>query len=331
MPPEQHLAGPSDLTAALVGWQGGHRGRAAVADAVGAIAATGARLASVIGAADLDAEARFVAALAGQAVAAVCSARTADPIPLTPDGRLLVTLDPINGSANLDVNAPVGTVFSVLPAGGHGGDIDAAARQPGRHQLAAGIILYGPRTVLALTLGAGTDIYVLDPATGRFTLSRPGVRIPVDAQEYAVDAANARHWVPGVRSYVSDLVSGSGGPRGRDFTMYWSGALVGDAVRILIRGGVFLCPADERHDHREGRIALVYEANPVAFLCEQAGGLATNGVDRVLDLTADSVHRRTPLIFGSRGKVERVRRYLLDPATTYEQSPLFSPRGLYRV
>ncbi len=353
------------LATILAAWRGDANDRRAVADVVIAVAETGARLAGVIATSavetgrvgagrvdggragssatpvtnasgdeqkplDLVAEAMFVDALAGCDVAAICSEETAHPIGIAVGGSLVVTLDPVDGSSNIDINAPIGTIFSVLPATGFAGDPDAAALQPGRNQVAAGLIVYGPRTVLVLTLGDGTDVFFLNPATGVFVLAHRGIVLPIDAQEYAVNASNARHWGPGVRSYVDDLVSGSVGPRGRDFNMRWFAALVADAYRILVRGGIFLYPADERPAYREGRIRLVYEANPVAFLCEQAGGLATDGVNRVLDIEPASLHQRTPFVFGSRGKVERVRRYLLDPATTHERSPLFARRGLFR-
>lgn len=339
------------LTTVLAEWRSGDPARQSVADVVAALAETGGRLASIVAASalagaaadgtrnasgdeqkplDLHAEAMFVDGLAGLDVAAVCSEETADPIALTPGGSVVVTLDPVDGSSNIDINAPIGTIFSVLPTAGCP-DAERAVLQPGNRQLAAGIIVYGPSTVLVLSLGEGTDVYVLDRDTGAFTRKHRGIQVPADSREYAVNASNARHWESGIKSYVDDLVRGSGGPRGRDFNMRWFAALVGDAYRILVRGGIFLYPSDARPGYTGGRIRLVYEANPVAFLCEQAGGLATDGITRVLDKAPTSLHERTPFVFGSRTKVERVRRYLVDPSSSYEQSPLFAQRGLFRT
>lgn len=154
--------------------------------------------------------------------------------------------------------------------------------------------------------------------------------MPDDSREYAINASNARHWDVGIRSYVNDLVDGSGGPRGMDFNMRWLAALVADAYRILMRGGIYLYPADERPNYRSGRLRLVYEANPVAFLCEQAGGLATDGIRPILDTQPTHLHQKTPLVFGSRLKVERVIKYLTEPFSSHEDSPLFNRRGLFR-
>ncbi|HTY73804.1 MAG TPA: class 1 fructose-bisphosphatase [Actinomycetes bacterium] len=346
------LADPADLGSVLSGWSAGHPDARAVADVVSALAGAGADLAEIVAAGpltdlaptggtsnasgdeqkplDLLAEAHLVAALRGLDVAAVCSEESEEPIPLTPSGSLVVTLDPVDGSSNLDINAPIGTIFSVLPTAGSAG-ILAAVLQPGRNQLAAGVIVYGPSTVLLLTLGEGTDVFVLNPSTRSFVRTRAGVQVPADSREYAINASNARHWDAGIRSYVADLVDGSVGPRGRDFNMRWLGALVAETYRILLRGGIFLYPRDDRPDFSHGRIRLVYEANPVAFLCEQAGGLASDGVDPILDKRPTSLHQRTPFVFGSRTKVERVRRYVTDPSRTHEDSPLFSRRGLFRT
>jgi fructose-1,6-bisphosphatase I len=280
---------------------------------------------------DLYAEKLFVDGLAGLDVAAVCSEETEEPIPITPGGSLVVALDPVDGSSNIDVNGSIGTIFAVLPSLGPQSDPAAALLQPGRRQLAAGMVVFGPATVLALTVGEGTDLYVLDPRSRDFRLIRAGVQLPVDSREFAINAANARHWGPGIREYVADLVSGAPGPRERDFNMRWVASLVADTYRILTRGGIFLYPADSRPGYREGRIRLVYEANPVAFLCEQAGGAATDGVTPILDLVPARLHQRVPLIFGSRTKVERVSRYVSQPQPGYEHFPLFSPRGLFQL
>jgi fructose-1,6-bisphosphatase I len=351
----------ASLSSVLTSWGSKGSGRAPLIDVVRAIAEAGARLSTVIAISplkatlapqsvtqppaatpganpsgdeqkplDLFAEKVFVDALAGLDVAAVCSEETDEPIPVTRDGRLVVALDPVDGSSNIDTNASIGTIFAVLPALGPGTDPAAALLQPGRRQLAAGMIVYGPATVLALTVGEGTDLYVLDPRTRDFRLTRSKVDIAVESGEYAINASNARHWGPGISEYIGDLVSGAFGPRERDFNMRWLASLVGEAYRILVRGGIFLYPADARPGYEDGRIRLVYEANPVALLCEQAGGAATNGIVPILDLEPAGLHQRVPLVFGSRTKVERVRRYLLEPQTAHERQPLFAARGLFR-
>lgn len=345
------------LTGELARWAGQDESRRRLAAVVETIAVTGARLADVVavhplrqgyGAAtdvpgyenpsgdrttalDLHAERVYVEALAGRGVRAVCSEETPSPIPVDPDGHLVVALDPVDGSSNVDVNAPVGTIFSVLPGPAPGGDVAAALLRPGRAQLAAGMVVYGPATVLVLTLGEGTDVYALDPRNGDFRLARRGVVLPDDSREYAVNASNARHWGPGVTAYVADLVRGEAGPRGRDVNMRWLAALVAEAYRILTRGGIYLYPADARPGYSRGRIRLVYEANPVALLVEQAGGAATDGVGDVLDLTPTDLHERVPFVFGSRDKVDRVRRYLDGPDDAPERAPLFASRGLFRT
>lgn len=340
------------LDAALERWSAGRADRVAVAETVAAVAKAGARLAGMVAVAplaagpgdsgagtnasgdeqkplDVEAETLFVSALGDCDVLAVCSEETEDPIAVRAGGSLVMTLDPVDGSSNIDTNAPIGTIFGLLPTAGFD-DAPAALLQPGRHQLAAGMIVYGPSTVLALTLGEGTDIYALDPDSGRFVLVRPRAQLPVDSTEYAINASNARHWGPGVRDYIDDLISGSLGPRERDFNMRWLASLVGEAYRILQRGGIFLYPADARPSYAEGRIRLVYEANPVGFLCEQAGGAATDGTNPVLDLVPARPHQRVPFVFGSRSKVERVARYLEEPQTAHTRSPLFSQRGVLR-
>lgn len=351
---DRHREGPPRLTEVLSRLRTDHPEQRALADVIAAIARTGAQVGSLVAAYPLASSAAgspagpnpgadeakkaldvragqlFVAALSGGEVAALCCEGTAGAISLTPGATLAVALDAIDGSSNVDINATTGSSFAVLPVAGFADDPVRALLQPGRDQVAAGIIVYGPSTVMALTWGDGTDIYALDPQTATFFRVRHRVALPADAQEYAVNASNARHWGPGIQAYVSDLVNGSLGPRERDFTMHWLASLVAETYRILLRGGIFLYPSDERPAYRQGRIRLVYGANPVAFLCEQAGGAATDGVGRILDLQPTDLHQRTPLVFGSRNKVQRVRRYLLDPPTRHEDSPLFSQRGLFR-
>ncbi len=279
---------------------------------------------------DVYAEKVVMEALAGLDVRAVCSEESEDPIEVTASGSYVVAIDPVDGSSNIDVNAPIGTIFSILPSLGPDADPNAALLQPGTQQLAAGMIIYGPATVLVLTLGAGTDIYFLDEDTHHFRLGRTGIQLPQEANEYAINASNARHWGVGIAEYIGDLVRGKDGPLEQAFNMRWLASLVAEAYRILTRGGIFLYPADKRVGYENGRIRLVYEANPISFLVTQAGGKATNGVDDILELVPSDLHQRVPFVFGSAVKVERVRRYLTDPNLKPSNSPLFSSRGLFR-
>ncbi|MCU7724433.1 fructose-1,6-bisphosphatase [Actinoplanes sp. KI2] len=304
----------------------------AAADVVARLTAAAAVLAHLIStrAAEpctLDSRARalYRDALAGADVATVGMAGEAAPVPVDRHGSVVVTLVAVDEPANLAINAAVGTIFSVLPVTDV---IGGGLLQAGRRQLAAGIIVFGPATVLALTVGEGTDLYALGP--DGFTCLRRRVEVPPESGEYAVNAANARQWHRGIRSYVADLVSGSSGPRRRDFSMRWLGSLAAEAYGVLSRGGIYLCPAETGPGHGRGRMRLVYEANPVAWLCEQAGGAATDGRTPTLDLVPAALHQRTPLVFGSRNKVDRVRRYLSDPPARHEESPLFAHRGLFR-
>ena len=281
---------------------------------------------------DLRAQDLYVDALRGTAIAGLAS-EEADGVVDLGSGDFVMAIDPIDGSSNIDINAPIGTIFSILPRlralpDGTAATLEASLLQPGTAQLAAGFVLFGPSTLLILTTGDGTDIYVL--ADGEFLRTHRSIRIPEEAREYAVNASNARHWDSGMAAYVADLVAGEIGPRGQDFNMRWLASLVAEAYRILLRGGIYLYPADRRPAYARGRLRLVYEANPISFLIEQAGGLATDGVDRILDLRPVELHEKTPFVFGSRGKVERVRRYLVDPPTTHEESPLFGRRTLLR-
>lgn len=262
-------------------------------------------------------------------MAAVASEESEEPVEVTPGGRLVVTTDPVDGSGNIDINAPIGSIFSVLPVDGFEDDPGRALLQTGRAQLAAGFAVFGPSTVLVLTVGEGTDTYLLDPASGEYVLLHHGMTVAPDAQEYAINASNVRHWAPGIRSYVNDMVSGATGPRARDFNMRWLAALVAEAYRILLRGGIYLYPADARPGYESGRLRLVYEANPVAMVFEQAGGAATNGLTPILDMVPTGHHQRVPLVFGSTDKVDRVRRYLTE-VRPHETSPLFGSRGLFR-
>ena len=253
------------------------------------------------------------------------------PVELDPHAPLIVALDPLDGSSNIETNVSIGTIFSLLPTPPGGGAEPAAFLRRGHDQVAAGYVLYGPQTALVLTVGAGTDIFTLDPASGAFVLTNPQVQVPPVSDEFAVNASNARHWSGEVRRWFDDCIAGAEGPRGRNFNMRWIASMVAEAHRILVRGGVYVYPGDAREGYRSGRLRLVYEANPIAMLMEQAGGGASTGRERILDRVPRMLHERVPLIFGSREEVARIERHHIEPHPNGEQSPLFGRRGLFRA
>lgn len=240
-------------------------------------------------------------------------------------GKYLLAFDPLDGSSNIDVNLPVGTIFSVLRAEEDG------FCQAGTRQVCAGFTLYGPATMLVLTTGSGVDGFTLDREIGAFVLTHPQMRIPEDTSGFAINAANERFWERPVRRYVHECLDGVDGPRGRDFNMRWVASLVADTFHILTRGGVYLYPRDTRPAAGPGRVALLYGANPIAFIVEQAGGAASTGSARVLEVAPDDPHQRVPLIFGSRNEVERIERYHREPdAGPNFDTSLFGTRSLFR-
>jgi fructose-1,6-bisphosphatase I len=242
--------------------------------------------------------------------------------------RLAIAIDPLDGSSNIDTNVSIGTIFSVLPAAA---DADRTFLQPGHKQLAAGFFIYGPQLALALTLGEGACIFVFSAQAGAFLEAYGSLAIAPKTQEFAANASNYRHWEEAVQLYVDDCVQGADGPRAKDYNMRWIASLVAEAYRILIRGGVFLYPRDARKGYGNGRLRLVYEANPIAMLVEQAGGAATNGIHRILDLTPKELHQRTSLVFGSAKEVDSISRYHSDPSAIGTRNPLFGNRGLLRA
>lgn len=279
---------------------------------------------------DLDVRADRIirAALAPLPIAALASEEAAEPEIGYPAAPISVAIDPLDGSSNIDTNMSVGTIFSILPTPR---DIRATFLQPGDAQLAAGFFVYGPQTSLVLTLGRGVDIFTLDRSENAFRLIRSAVLVSPDTTEFAINASNQRHWEPPVQTFIEDCLAGANGERGKDFNMRWIGSLVAEAYRILTRGGIFLYPADAREGYRDGRLRLVYEANPMAFIMEQAGGAASTGRQRILDFTPGTLHQRVPLIMGSRNKVRRLDRLHMSPEITSERdAPLFARRGLFR-
>ena len=278
---------------------------------------------------DVRANRLFLEHLGRAPVAAVVSEEEPEPVTLRPGAPVAVALDPLDGSNNIDANAPMGTVFSLLPAG-RADDPALDFASPGDRQLAAGFVLYGPHTSLVLTLGQGVQIFALDPRDRVFRLAHGAVRVPEARREYAINGSNARHWPLPVRAFVEECVAGTDGPRGVDYNTRWLGCVVAEAYRILLRGGIYLYPGDSRRGYERGRLRLLYEANPLAFLFEQAGGTATDGFVRILEIVPTDIHQRVPLIFGSRDKVERVVELHTAGIPQAGQRPLFAARGLFR-
>jgi fructose-1,6-bisphosphatase I len=236
---------------------------------------------------------------------------TIHPIPNRyPMGEYLLLFDPLDGSSNIDVNVSIGTIFSVLKAAeGVTTPKEEHFLQAGTKQVVAGYALYGPQTVLVLTTGNGVHSFTLDREMGSWVMTQRDLQIPADTKEFAINASNARHWYPPVQRYVNELLAGTTGPRGKDFNMRWIASMVADVHRILNRGGVFMYPADAREPDKPGKLRLMYEANPMAMLVEQAGGAATNGHQRILDIQPEKLHQRVAVFLGSKNEVERVTGY----------------------
>ena len=249
-----------------------------------------------------------------------------------PRGRYLLVFDPLDGASNFDVNVAVGSIFSILRAPNPQADADANDfLQPGGTQVCAGYAIYGPSTMLVLTVGTGVHGFTLDPVLGEFFLTHATLRIPPSTCEVAIDASNSRFWEPAVKRYVEECLAGTAGPRGKDFHMRWIASLVAETHRILLRGGVFLDPRDARAPAATGQPTLLHDANPVAFIIEQAQGRAITGRRRILDVQPESLQQRTGFIFGSQEEVERIERYHRDHNLRECDAPLFGARGLFRV
>ena len=252
-----------------------------------------------------------------------------------PRGKYLLVFDPLDGSSNIDVNVSVGSIFSVLRVSQEvedsGRDLsEADFLQPGTRQVAAGYALYGPTTMLVLTVGVGVNGFTLDPNLGEFMLTHPKMQVPAETQEFAINASNSRFWEAPVKRYVDECLAGKTGPRGKDFNMRWIASMVAEAHRILMRGGVFLYPRDSKDLNKPGRLRLLYEANPIGLIMEQAGGRASTGREPMLQVTPTSLHQRIGLVFGSRSEVERIERYHAEPAVSEREAPLFAERSLFR-
>ena len=317
------------LNAYLHAWAEGRPLETAIAATIGALAEAAVVLADTVGRgplademqdliahhADGDAQRRLdilaedviAERLRHAPVRYLASEESESALDMIPGAPVAVALDPLDGSTNIDANAPLGMIFSILPALDSAG---ATFKQVGRRQLAAGFVIFGPHTSILLTLGDGVSLFTLDRTTQRFTLARAKVSTPKTSREYAVNGSNARFWSEGVRSYVEELTAGADGPRAIDFNTRWTGALCGEAYRIIVRGGLYLYPGGTRRGQVRGRLRLLYEANPIAMLVEQAGGLATDGERNILDIVPDSLHVHTPLIYGSFEEVARFMRHV---------------------
>ncbi len=253
-----------------------------------------------------------------------------------PRGKYMLVFDPLDGSSNIDVNVSVGSIFSILRAPqdviDSGRDVkEKDFLQPGSQQMAAGYALYGPTTMLVLTVGNGVAGFTLDPNLGEFMLTHPQLRVPEDTQEFAINASNSRFWEAPIKRYVDECLAGKSGARGKDFNMRWIASMVAEAHRILMRGGVFMYPRDNKDPSKAGRLRLLYEANPIGMVMEQAGGRASTGREPMLSVNPESLHQRIGLVFGSKNEVERIERYHSEPAETENDNPLFAERSLFRV
>ena len=275
----------------------------------------------------------------GGHLAGMASEEMTDPYQIPsqfPRGKYMLVFDPLDGSSNIDVNVSVGSIFSILRAPQ---DVIDSSRdvtekdflQTGVTQVAAGYALYGPTTMLVLTVGNGVAGFTLDPNLGEFMLTHPKLQVPVDTQEFAINASNSRFWEAPITRYVDECLAGKSGARGKDFNMRWIASMVAEAHRILMRGGVFMYPRDNKDPSKAGRLRLLYEANPIGMVMEQAGGRASTGREPMLSVKPDGLHQRIGLVFGSKNEVERIERYYSEPAESENDNPLFAERSLFRI
>ena len=246
-----------------------------------------------------------------QSLAGIASEEIEDPLPVGKGvGDYLLLFDPLDGSSNIDVNVSIGTIFSILKKPNPNAPLTTADfLQVGRAQVAAGYVVYGPQTTLAISLGEGVDLFTLDAVSGEFLLIKKGVRISESTSEFAINMSNMRHWAAPVKRYVDECLAGSGGIRKKDFNMRWIASMVADVHRVLSRGGVFMYPWDQRDPKKPGKLRLMYEANPMGYLVEQAGGAVINGVDTILDLQPQALHERVSVMLGSKEEVHLLRQY----------------------
>lgn len=272
----------------------------------------------------------------GGLIAGLASEENDEPITVSdPEkrGPFLAVFDPLDGSSNIDVNVSVGSIFSILEAPKGRVPEMADYLQPGTKQLAAGYAIYGPSTMLVITVGKGTHGFTLDREVGNFVLTHANIQIPEETSEFAINTSNERFWEPPIHRYVAECKAGKTDIRGRDFNMRWIASMVADVHRILMRGGVFMYPKDTKDLSRPGRLRLMYEANPMSYVIEQAGGLGSTGRVRIMDVQPENIHQRIPVVVGSRNEVERIEKYHREYDSGSDDkysSPLFSDRSLYR-
>ncbi len=275
---------------------------------------------------DLMADDAFAAALRGTGVRYYASEEQDDVVVIDKGGKYALAIDPLDGSSNIDVNVSIGTIFSIFEATD---DPHSSFLRPVSEQISGGYIIFGPQTNMVVTFGDGVQSYLLDPDTTTYIMTEENLRVPEHSVEFAINASNYRHWPKAIRAYIDDCIAGNDGPREENYNMRWVASLVAETHRIITRGGIFLYPADARPTYERGRLRMVYECAPIAFLIEQAGGKATDGHDRIMNQQADKLHARTPFVFGSAVKVDRVAAYQDLPED--EVSALFGNRGLFRV
>ena len=233
-----------------------------------------------------------------------------------PRGKYLIVFDPLDGSSNIDINISVGTIFSILHC--PEGVTDPTAEdflQPGTKQVCAGYALYGPSTMLVMTTGHGVNAFTLDQSVGEFVLTYPDMKIPEETREFAINTSNMRFWEPPMKRYVDECLAGQEGPRGENFNMRWIASMVAEVHRILTRGGIFMYPKDKKDPSKAGKLRLMYEANPMSFIVEQAGGACSTGYERIMDIQPTDLHQRVPVILGSKNEVNRVVSYHQEAAT----------------
>ncbi|EAQ63014.1 fructose-1,6-bisphosphatase [Marinomonas sp. MED121] len=242
-------------------------------------------------------------------VRAIASEEEDDIVPANTDGEYLVAFDPLDGSSNIDINSMVGTIFSIYRQTGDQAATEADFLIPGREQVAAGYVLYGPSSMLVFSAGDGVSMYTYDPRQGEFIQTIEKVSVSQNTQEFAINMSNQRFWAQGMQNYVNDLVAGAEGPREKNFNMRWVAAMVGDVHRILCRGGIFIYPWDNKDPSKAGKLRLMYEANPMAMLIEQAGGKAHTHTDRILDIQPEAIHQRVAVVLGAAAEVETCLSY----------------------
>lgn len=267
----------------------------------------------------------FVSAAKASPVNCLLSEEEDEPVPISPEGEIAIAIDPLDGSSNIAINAPIGTIFALYPA--VGGDPAAQFLRPGTDIITAGYVIYGPRTELLLSVGSGTFRFVLNGSRSQWNLVGQCV-VPVSSNEFAINASNHRHWPEHIGLFVNECLEGQHGKLQSDYNMRWLAALVGETHRILTRGGLFIYPEDKRKGYENGRLRYCYECAPISFLIENAGGTATDGKQRILDITPKTLHARTPFCFGSKNQMA-----LLEASKEYlsSESPLFSNRGFFRT